>query len=229
MEILGVRVNNLTKEEVLEKINFFLNEPKMHHIATVNPEFVLAAQKDGSFRDILNSSDLNVADGFGLKLALWKKGEKLKARIVGADLMLEILKIAQARNLSVFAACSDRGLSTYQEVKTALEGQFEGLKVSGADIDINTRNYTIDNYDILLCNFGAPDQEKFIKSLKSDKMKLAMGVGGSFDFLTGKLKRAPKWMRKIGLEWLFRLIQQPKRIKRIWNAVIVFPVKILFS
>jgi len=85
---------------------------------------------------------------------------------------------------------------------------------------------------IVFANFGAPYQEKFLNSLKSaknSKMRLVMGVGGSFDYLTGKIRRAPVFTRKIGLEWLWRLIQQPRRIKRIWNAVIIFPIKIIFQ
>lgn len=226
-------MDNLTRDEVLEKINLFLDEEKFHQIATVNPEFVLEAQKNLEFKNILNSTSLNVADGVGLNLAFWKKGGKLKYRMTGVELMDEIIKIAQARNLSVFVACLDRGLSDQKAVKTALEGQFEGLKVGGADIDpISGYNDEIKQYNIVFVNFGAPEQEKFISSLKNQKdskIRLAIGVGGSFDYITGKLKRAPKWMRQVGLEWLFRLIQQPHRIKRIRNAVIIFPIKILFS
>lgn len=227
--ILGVRVDNLTRAEVLEKINLFLDEPRTHQVATVNPEFILQARRDEDFKNILNSTDLNLADGFGLNLAFWKKGERLRARMAGADFMLDILQIAQARKLRVFLAINKDGLSSLEGVKNALESRFEGLEADGKELSKSERNLDIDNYDILLCNFGAPDQEKFIKSLKSARIRLAIGVGGSFDFLTGKLQRAPLWMRRIGLEWLFRLVQQPRRIKRIWNAVIIFPLKVIFS
>lgn len=233
MDILGVRVDNLTKGEVLKKIGLFLSEEKFHQIATINPEFILAAQKDEEFRNILNNCDLNIPDGIGLSLGFWKKGGCIKTRVAGADLMGGILEIARAQKLSVFVACSDGGLSAYEEVKTALEAKFEGLKVGGADINPGA-TYTADiaQYNIVFVNFGAPEQEQFIHSLKNQKeskIRLAIGVGGSFDFLTRKLKRAPLWMHQLGLEWLFRLIQQPKRFKRIWNAVVVFPIKILFS
>lgn len=229
MEILGVRIDNLSKDEILARVSIFLQQKGIHQIATVNPEFILLSQNDDDFRKILGSCDLNVADGFGLNLAFWKKGERLKIRLAGADLMLEILKIAQAQKLRLFVAISDTGLSHLDEVIRAMQAKFEGLEVHGAEIGKDSRNYAIDNSDILFCNFGAPDQERFIKSVKSDTIRLAIGVGGSFDFLTGRLKRAPVWMRQCGLEWLFRLIQQPRRWKRIWNAVVVFPIKVLFS
>ncbi len=255
MKILGIKIDNLDKKEILEKIESFLRSDKFHQIATVNPEFILTAQKDKEFKNILNNCDLNIADGVGLKFAFWRCGQKLKARIAGVDLMWEILKIANDRGLSIFLAADKNGLSGWEETKDAILRKYPGLKISGKNINhachsersdseveestcvkIRSLDYarddSIKNYDIVFCNFGHPHQEKFIYSLKSqkyDNIKLAMGVGGSFDFATGKLRRAPLWVRKIGLEWLFRLIQQPKRIKRIFNAVIIFPVKIIFN
>ncbi len=255
MYILGVRVDNLTKNEILEKIEGFLGGNKFHQIATVNPEFILAARKDKEFKDILNSCDLNVADGAGLKFAFWKQGfQKLKCRIAGIDLMWEILKIANENSLGVYLVASSEGLSSWEETAEAVKKIYPNLKIYGANLKCHSGldpessqkklgyildsrlrgndNNNIENFNILFCNFGHPYQEKFIYSLKAGdyaKIKLAMGVGGSFDFATGKLCRAPLWMRKIGLEWLFRLIQQPKRIKRIFNAVIVFPTKIIFK
>jgi len=82
-----------------------------------------------------------------------------------------------------------------------------------------------------LCNFGAPYQELLLAGLRNQPgtIRVAMGVGGSFDFLTGKVKRAPRWMRAVGLEWLWRLLLQPRRLKRIWNAVVVFPVQVFLK
>ena len=88
------------------------------------------------------------------------------------------------------------------------------------------------NYEIVFCNFGMGYQEKFLYSLKNAKnakIRLVMGVGGGFDFIMGKVKRAPLILRQIGLEWLWRLIQQPQRIKRIWNAVIIFPIRVILN
>lgn len=229
MEILGVRVDNLDKNEILARVSIFLQSGKFHQVATVNPEFILTAQQDEEFKNILNSCDLNIADGAGLELACWKNGERLRARLAGADLLPEVLKIAQAQKLRVFVAINDDGLSHLEEVIEAVRADFEGLDVHGAELGKYSRNYAIDNADILFCNYGAPDQEKFIKSVKSDTIRLAIGVGGSFEYLTGKLKRAPVWMRNCGLEWLWRLMQQSRRWRRIWSAVVVFPIRILFS
>ncbi len=261
--LLGVKIDNLTKKEILEKVNCFLNEKKFHQIATINPEFVLLAQKDKEFKKILNNCDLNIADGFGIKLAFWKNGKNLKSRMTGIDLMLEILKIAEQNKYSIFLAANKNGLSNWQETRAAILKIYPNLKINGADLDLQsvipvpyqvqnklrqksgefsrTVNFILDsrfrgndissitNYDILFCNFGAPYQEKFINSLKNGNIKLAMGVGGSFDFITGEIKRAPLWLRNIGMEWLWRLILQPRRFKRIFNSVMVFLWKIIFG
>ena len=254
MNILGVRIDNLSEKEILEKVRSFLGEKKFHQIATINPEFILEAGRNEDFRNILNNCDLNVADGFGLKVASWRSGEKLNPRIAGADLMEEILRLAEKNNLKNFLVANSRGLSTWEEIRDAILKNYPTLKVSGINMDYhsgldpessrailgfsldsrfhrNDRN-NINECAIVFCNFGAPYQEKFLhslKSMKNSKIRLAMGVGGSFDYLTDKINRAPVFMRKIGLEWLWRLIQQPRRIKRIWNAVIIFPIKVIFS
>jgi len=237
MNILGTKVDNLTKQEILEKVNFFLSDPKFHQIATINPEFILEAQKNAEFREILNNCDLNIADGIGIKFAFWRYGKHLKCRMAGVDLMNEIIKIANDRELSIFLAANKGGLSTWEETRDAILRKYPDLSVNGANLDRNITTRSFANVqddkkyveDILFVNFGAPYQELFINNVKCDNIRLAIGVGGSFDFLTGKAKRAPDFMQKLGLEWLWRFLRQPKRWKRIWNAVIIFPVKILCS
>ncbi len=222
-------MDNLLKSEVIEKIRNFLAEDNFHQIATVNPEFILEAQKNEEFRNILNNCDLNVADGFGLKFAFWRRGEKLKERIAGVDLMWEILKIASERGLRVFLVANKDGLSSWEEMKGAIHRTLPNLKIEGIDLEIDAGYKEIQNSHVVFCNFGHPYQEIFLNKQKNAIIRLAMGVGGSFDFVTGKVRRAPKIMRNLGLEWLFRLVQQPRRIKRIFNAVMVFPVKIIFN
>ncbi|MFA6159923.1 MAG: WecB/TagA/CpsF family glycosyltransferase [Parcubacteria group bacterium] len=253
-EILGVRIDNLDRVEILDKIKFFLSEPKFHQIATINPEFILEAQKNSELKNILNASDLNVADGFGIKLAFWRFGKHLKCRLAGADLILEILKIAQTQKLSVFLAVNKKGLSTFKEIRDAILKSYPDIKIFGFNY-ILTNNTSIqpykevleliknnsdrptisDNYNIVFCNFGAPNQELFINSQKCDTIRLAMGVGGSFDFITKKVRRAPKFMQIIGFEWLWRIFQpqewkfKKERLKRIFQAVIIFPIRVIFN
>ncbi|MFZ5982628.1 MAG: WecB/TagA/CpsF family glycosyltransferase [Patescibacteria group bacterium] len=234
-KILGVRIDNLRNKEILRKIEEFLGESKFHQIATVNPEFILEAQKNQEFCAILNDCDLNVADGFGVRCAFWRNFWHLKYRMAGADLLLEILKIAEKKGRSVFLACRKDGLTSFEEAKENILGKYPRIKIKGANLDLLGVRPLINrgptpNCEVLICNFGAPNQEFFIKSQKDGKIRLAIGVGGALDFLSGKMKRAPKFMRVLGLEWLWRFIQEPKyRFSRIFRAVIIFPIRVIFN
>lgn len=226
--ILGVPISLDSKEKVLEKIGNFLREDRFHRIATVNPEFLVLASRDNRFRENLLSADLRVADGFGMVLAGLLQGEEVP-RFPGADLLLNVLSIAEKDEYSVFLAIRQDGLSSYEEIHSALLKKYPKLFVSGENFSSSNRDPQCSTLDsIVICNFGAPEQEVFLESLRGNPrgIRLAIGVGGSFDFLTGKQKRAPHWLRVLGLEWLWRLILQPKRWRRIWNAVVVFPVKV---
>ena len=230
-KILGVKIDNLDKKEILEKVESFLVSDSFHQIATVNPEFILRAGEDAEFKTILNNCELNIADGFGIKLAFWRYGKNLQCRMAGIDLMLEILKIASEKNLKIFLAASSRGLSSWELTRDAIHKLYPSLEIDGDNIDIKNLSYKpkAESYKLVFCNFGAPNQEKFLNNIKNDRIRLAMGVGGSFDYLTGKVPRAPKFMRQIGLEWLWRLFVQPNRWKRIWNSIIIFPIKVLIK
>ena len=235
MNILGVKVDNLSKQEIIDKISCFLNEDNFHQIATVNPEFILKAQKDEEFKNILNGCDLNIADGVGIKFAFWWFRNKLKSRMAGADLMQEILKIADEKKLKIYLATNKDGLSSFEEAREAILKQYPNLEIDGVNFEVSEVSEVRPRYrgltseDVVFCNFGAPFQEKFLNSVKCDKIRLAVGVGGSFDYLTGKTRRAPKWMRIFGFEWFWRFLLQPKRIRRIFDAVVVFPVKIILN
>ncbi len=230
MEVLGVTIDNLTREEVLKRIETYLNEPLFHQIATINPEFLLEAEKNSQFHSVLQNCDLRVADGFGIVLAGLFQGKYI-TRFPGADLLEELLKSANKEKLEIYLAVRKNGLSTFDEVRGAILKRFPHIKISGENIDPNQAyNIRDTKYDILFCNFGAPEQEMFLSNFRNQSsIRLAMGVGGSFDYLTGKQTRSPRWLRAIGLEWLWRLLLQPRRWKRIWNATILFPFHIFFA
>ena len=225
----GISLLSLSKKEILSRVRLSLTGDSFHRIATVGPEFLLRVREDGKFKENLLRADLRVADGFGITLAGWLSGRHI-SRFPGADLMYEILKEAEIRDLSVFLAIRKNGLSSLGEIQTALLKKYPRLKVIGEEFE-KTTNYQLltTHYPLVFSNFGAPDQEYFLESLRgqANEVKLAMGVGGAFDFLTGKLPRAPKALRAIGLEWFWRLILQPSRWKRIWRAVVVFPMLVI--
>lgn len=234
INILGINISTLNKKQALNKIEEFLSDGRQHQVVTPNPEIILGAQNDEEFFHILNSADLAMPDGIGLKFASWLVGKNLRI-ISGSDLIIDILKIAEEKNLKVAILNWSRGLSSANEIKNVLSKKYPKLNFLVLDIEKEFSQTVIASSpselnlepDIIFSTLGAPRQEKIIyHTLKlMPSLKLGMGVGGGFDFLTGKIKRAPKFLRALGLEWLWRLTKQPTRWKRIVKATLVFPYK----
>lgn len=239
IKILGVNFDNITEKEVLEKITNWLS-PKhffniKRYIVTPNPEIVLKTLKDEKYRKIINKAALSVPDGTGILWASRFKKTPLPERITGVDLMKEICKIAAKNGNKVFLLGAEEGVAIAAANK--LKKLYPKLKISGTYSGSPNENdeYVIldkiekPGTEILFVAFGAPAQELWIERnyKRISTLKLAIGVGGAFDFISGKTQRAPKFMREHGLEWAYRLYKQPSRVKRIWNATVKFPIKVL--
>ncbi|MFA7244795.1 MAG: WecB/TagA/CpsF family glycosyltransferase [Candidatus Magasanikbacteria bacterium] len=248
VKILGVKISKLDLGSSRLLISNFLSTKGQYKVFTPNPEMLVDAQKDSYFRRVLNSADLNICDGHGIKFL---SKEHLTV-INGVDFMIDICKIAEQKNYTVFFLGSGNE-DVLKEMKKKLQIKFLNLKVVGFDPGLNiklqkdgSRNMLI-QYDkqenihileiiktsqaqILFVAFGHNKQEKWIEEnmSKLPNVKLFMGVGGSFDFISGQVKRAPKLMRKLGLEWLYRLLKQPKRFTRIFKATVIFSFLKLF-
>lgn len=232
VKILGVRVDNLSRGGIQEWIKKALdNEPRQKFVATLNPEIILGARRDENYKKILNGADLNLCDGFGIKFTSFLKGKKIKARYTGVELTDYLLGLAKEKNRNVLIVAGENSLSGPEEIRRGIEDKYNFSVRAGYIDGIFSDADAVGNAEIVFVNFGAPEQEKFIfeNREKFPKARILVGAGGTFDFLTGKMKRAPKLMRKAGLEWLFRLVQEPKRLKRIWNAVVVFPTLAVFK
>ena len=228
--ILGVRIDNFSVREIKEKISYFLEDSsRQKFAATLNPEILLKAHRDEKYKDILNSADLNVCDGFGLKLVSFLRGRKIRARFAGADLVDFLLELAEDKRHRILVVSAQNSLSAPAEIEQAIRRKYPNLSAKSEYFSPGQdffKNGIINQAEIVFVNFGAPEQEKFIfeNRTKFPNAKILVGIGGTFDFLTGKIRRAPCFLRAIGLEWLWRLMQEPKRFRRIWNAVVLFPV-----
>lgn len=238
--ILGINLSEFSAADVLKKCQEFLSGQTPHYLVTPNSEIVQAAHQDEEFFYILNKADLAIADGFGLKLAGWLFGQNIP-RVTGADLTIELLKLAQKEKIKVAIVCWRAGLSNEQDISQMLTNKFPGINTLVLEAEKEVKQPEIikalNNFSpqILFVTFGFPAQEKFIyhnlKNLSS--IRLALGVGGSFDFLTKKTKRAPRLWRFLGLESFWRLIMAPRnefykqRCQRIYRATFIFIKKIL--
>ncbi len=227
IEILGVRVDDAVYDDVLAKVDFWVSSGQPHQIVTLNPEMLVAAHRDPSFRQTLNRADLNVADGVGLLLAARLLGRPLRGRVTGSD------------GIHLLAAhCARRGYRPYllgaapgvaEIVAQRLSAANPDLEVAGTfsgsprvqDEEEVLARIRESAPDLLLVAFGVPAEEWWIaRNRQRLGVPVMIGVGGAFDFVAGLSKRAPAWMRRIGLEWLYRLEQEPWR----WRRQLALPV-----
>lgn len=224
-----------------------LIDTKQHTLYTPNAEMLVLAERDQHFRDILQRSSLNICDGSGPAYMARIFEKKVVPRITGVDAVVEVLRIAAKEKKSVFMV----GTGDPQVLETArkvflsmlpelnISGVHPGISLNIAEVgDIHTLVYDEEEMDamqheiimaapdILIVAFGHPKQELFIDAFVESfpTVRLAMGVGGALDFYAGKVRRAPKWLRTIGLESLWRLILQPWRWRRVFTALVIFPI-----
>ncbi len=234
MQIFGVKIDSESKKNVLKKClqNLQKSAKKPLFIVTLNPEILLTAKKDLKYKKIINSANLRITDGFGIKFISWLKKEKIGARITGADLAQFLLEKASDLKLKTGIIYLKEGWSTQKEIEKSLTA-IKDFKLIGVKLE-NLENFDssqVKNCQLILVAIGHPHQEIIIHNNLSNfkKARIIMGIGGTLDFWTKKKLRAPKIIRRLGLEWLWRLTLQPNRFFRIFNAVIKFPILALLS
>jgi N-acetylglucosaminyldiphosphoundecaprenol N-acetyl-beta-D-mannosaminyltransferase len=240
-DILGVKITKITKKEAVEKVKEFLFDYRQHTVFTPNPEMIVLAQKDKEFKQILNRACLSLPDGGGLVLISRILRNSLQEKIAGVDFVIDIIRLAENKKQSVYFLGGENP-KIAAELALKLKNEFPNLKIVGANdggkINENGEGERDEETiklinearpDILFVAFGHGKQEKWIfKNLEEmPSVKIATGVGGAFNFLAGEIKRAPRILRQLNLEWFWRLILEPKRFRRIFNATIIFPYLVL--
>lgn len=249
--LMGVRIDNVSMADTLRRVDAYLHSGQGHMVVTVGPEFVMRAQKDLSFKQALAEADLAVADGFGILCAAWYHGFPLFHRVTGVELVWELARHAARNRKTLFLLGGNPG--TAEDAAEALMRRVPGLRIAGTsefpwfsvrdgkpdetmpDVDRATKQTLAQiretRPDILLVAFGAPKQEFWIRTYLRElpSVRVAIGVGGTFDFLAGKIRRAPRPLRGMGLEWLWRLIMEPRRVGRMVNAAVIFPIQVILD
>jgi N-acetylglucosaminyldiphosphoundecaprenol N-acetyl-beta-D-mannosaminyltransferase len=222
VDILSVPIHNITQAETLSLIADFIASRQPHQLCTANPEFVMAAQADSEFMTILRDADLCLPDGVGLLWASKVLGKPLRERVAGSDLVPAIATEAAERGWRVFFLGAAEGVA--ERTASILRSRHPQLIVAGTwagspdpkEDEAITARIRAARPDVLFVAYGAPAQDKWIARNRDRLGAPAMlGVGGAFDFIAGVAERAPRWMQKLGLEWLHRLIRQPWRWKRM--------------
>jgi N-acetylglucosaminyldiphosphoundecaprenol N-acetyl-beta-D-mannosaminyltransferase len=220
--VLGVRVDCVDMDTALQRIESFVDEGGRHLVATVNPEFVMRAADDREFARVLESAALCLADGSGVVWAARRQGCAIAGPVTGVDLIPPLAALCARRGFRLYLLGAAPGVA--DELARRLQAQNPGLHVGAhaGSPDPSADQETLaqlaaEQPHVLLVAYGAPKQELWIDRL-ADRLPgvaVAIGVGGAFDYLTGRVPRAPLWMRRVGMEWLFRLGQQPWRIRRM--------------
>ncbi len=235
VDLLGVRVHAVTMPQTLAWVESAVREGSPRQICTANPEFVMAAQKDREFLQLLNHADLVIPDGVGLLWAARQQGAYLPERVAGSDLIYRLAEVAAQRGWRLYFLGATEGVA--QRAADVLQARYPGLVVAGVfagspRLEENAAlvaRVKAARPDLLMVAYGAPAQDKWIvRNLKELGVPVSMGVGGSFEFVAGVVPRAPIWLQRLNLEWLYRLWKQPWRLRRILAAVVGFPAAILW-
>ncbi len=225
--VLGVRVDCLDMAGAVAEIERMIEEGgPTRLVATVNPEFVMRARSDPRFWSVLEAASLCLPDGAGVVWAMRRQGCPQRERVTGSDLVPVLAAVCARRGWRPFLLGARPGVAA--EAARRLEASVPGLRVAGVhagsprpeDDDETLLRIMAAHPDLLLVAYGAPHQELWIARHR-DRLgvPVAIGVGGCFDFLAGRVRRAPRWVQRLGLEWLWRLLLQPWR----WRRMAVLP------
>lgn len=250
--IFGISISSESLENIKKIIELFLYSNQFQQIITVNPEMLLVARQKKTFADIIVSANLRLADGVGIVWAANMLRQEPVVRITGNDLIEQLCTIAHKNKYKVYLMGGTGNQA--ERSATVLANKFPGLSIrantGGAikqppslrdGIRSKNKGWIMDTFviqdiqafapEILFVALGHEKQEQWIHDFASDfpSVRVAVGVGGAFAFLSGQIPRAPIWMRQIGFEWLWRLIQEPRRAGRIFKAVIVFPFLVILD
>ncbi len=222
VEAFGVRISPVSMAEALDKIESYIDSQRPHHVVTSDANAILRAQEDPEYADILRRAALITPDGYGVIWGARLLNLPIYERVCGVDMVTGICEIAARRGYSIYILGSAPGVAATAAQK--LQERYPGLKVAGTqhgyykpeeELEIVHRIRDA-KPDVLFVAFGIPKQEKFIgRYFHELNVPVCLGVGGSFDVYSERLKRAPVYIQRAGLEWLYRVWIEPARWKRM--------------
>lgn len=217
---LGVHVSPLTYDQIIDQLQRRIENGEQSTIIAVNPEKVMTAQQDAQVKRLINNSTYQIADGVGILLASKLKGGKIESRVTGVDMMSRLLEMAQQHNYPIYLYGAKEDV--IQKAKTNIQSMYPSIQLAGLmngyeqDEEKILRSIEESKAKLLFVALGSPKQELFIERnlARLSHVKVFQGVGGSIDVFSGTVKRAPERVQRLGLEWLYRLLHNPSRVKR---------------
>lgn len=232
IKILNTYIQNLSMDETINEISSTIENGKQMHHVVVNAGKIVAMQKDLQLRRSVNESDLINADGQAVVWASRILGKPLKERVAGIDLMINLVEIAHQKKYKVFFLGAKEEIvkkvvdKYSQEYSPDIIAGYRNGYFKKEEEETIAKQISESGADILFVAITSPKKENFLYENKQalKDVNFIMGVGGSFDVVAGKVKRAPKWMQNAGLEWLYRLLQEPKRM---WKRYVIGNTKFI--
>ena len=225
-EILGISFDDLTREEAAQLGAQLLAEDRFHYVVTPNPEFILAAEKDQAFLDVLNSADLVLADGVGVVYSAKILGKPLKGRVPGIEFAEDMLACLDQMGGRLYLLGAKPGVA--EEAGRRILAQYPNIVLCGTqdgyfkDEEAALLKVAAARPDLLFVCLGAPKQEKWMARWgRHTGARLAIGLGGALDVFAGNVERAPESWRRLGLEWAYRLKKEPQRAGRMARLPLV--------
>lgn len=219
LRILGSRVDLVDMDEAAQRAGSLLEARRFAHIVTFGSEMAVRAARDPSYRAVINEADLVVPDTIGIVYASRALGKPLPERVAGIDLVERLAAYCAGANVPIYLLGAREDV--VRDAAATLQSRFPGLTIAGTqhgyfgDEAAVVRNVQASGARLLLVALGFPKQEFWIRKHAAELGAIVcMGVGGSFDVLAGHSKRAPLFMRRTGLEWLYRLATEPRRFGR---------------
>lgn len=222
LEILGIGIDRIDSSEALRRIGQFIASGTPHQIVTANAEIIYQASKNEKMKKVINAAQMVTADGSGVVWASRQLGQPLSQRVTGIDLVNSICAQSAKDKWKIYILGSAPGVAA--TAANNIRDKFPGCNIVGTHhgyFKAQEEKQIIAELeqlkpDVLFVALGAPKQEYWIADhIQQLNIPVAMGIGGSMDVLSGNVKRAPRWMQKMSLEWLYRLLIQPARFKRV--------------
>lgn len=222
-QLLNTYVNNLTMSETIDAVEELIKSEKKSYVVAINVDVVIKIENDPYLKKIVDNADMVLVDGKPLVWISNFYGKPLKAKISGSDLVPLLCEEASKKQYSIFIIGGKEGVA--EQAKQNLEKRLPGIRIVGTyaptygfeknDAELNKINTLLSEAkpDLLIACFGCPKQEKWIfENISKYDAKVSICAGATVDFLAGNIKRAPRWMSEHGLEWLYRFLQEPKRM-----------------
>ena len=237
MTFLNTYVDNLTMGEAINETDRLICERKHAYIVTPNMDHIVLMEKDLLFKEIYENADLILTDGKPLLWIAKSLGTPIKEKISGSDFFPEMCKLAAKNGYKIYILGAAEGVAA--KAAENLKNKYKGLQIAGTysppigfekdkdEVKSIIDKINVSGADILAVALGSPKGEKFIYRIRDRiEVALSISIGATIDFEAGNVKRAPKWMSNVGLEWLYRITQDPGRlIKRYWDdATSIVPI-----